>query len=203
MNHAGALCNAADMAGFAAAGKCNSCRLFYGIRGHDGVVCRLRCCSRSLQLRSDFVHMCFDGLDIQSLTDDAGGADKNLVLVHTGSLSSRCCHALGVFHAFRCTRIGVAGVGNNCLCQTVFQMLHADIDRRSLYAVAGKGRCRCRNGIADDERQIVFICRTVCLDAAVHACCAEAFCGANAAFNLFHDDSSLYINRGGYIRIKW
>ena len=202
MNHAGALCNAADMAGFAAAGKCNSCRLFYGIRGHDGIVGRLRSSCRCFQLGSDFIHMCFNRLNVQSLTNDAGGADEYLVLIHTGSLCGSCRHALGIFHALRCAGIGIAGVCDNRLSQTIFQMLHADIDRCSLYTVAGKGRCRCRNGITDDERQIVFICRTVCLDAAVHACCAEAFCGANAAFNLFHDDSSLYINRGGYIRIK-
>lgn len=80
--------NAADMAGFAAAGKCNSCRLFYGIRGHDGIVGRLRSSCRCFQLGSDFIHMCFNRLNVQSLTNDAGGADEYLVLIHTAAFAA-------------------------------------------------------------------------------------------------------------------
>ncbi len=184
VNHAGALGDAAHPAGLSAAVKFDCRRLFDEIGRHNRAVRRSGAVLRQLicQLR----HAALNRLDIQLLADDAGRADKNQIFLHADSLCRRLCHAARVFNALRRAGVRIAGIRGDHLCDAVLQMLHADVNRRRLDAVVGKGRrCR-RTAFADNQRQIILLLRAARLDAAVHGCRAEALCGAHAAFDLLH-----------------
>ena len=152
-----------------------------GVGGHDGTVGLFGGIVLQFKLRK----VLLDALDVQALADNTGGCNGNVGFGYAEQLCGCLRHAAGVLHAVRRTGVRVARIGNDGACYTVLEMLHRDIQRRSLDTVHRVSSSRGAFAFAENDRGIII--GSAFLDAAAHAARLEALCGTNAAFDNLHN----------------
>ena len=183
MNHAAALADTADATGLAADGELNSRSLGLGVGGHDGAICLLG----GVVLQNQFRQVLLDALDVEALTDHTGGCNGNIGFGYAEQLGRCLRHTASVLHTVRCTGVRVARIGNDRACYAVLEVLHGNIQRSRLDTVHRVGGSRGAFAFAENDCGIVI--RAAFLDAAAHTARLKALCGANAAFDNFHNNS--------------
>ena len=137
MDHAGALGHGADADG--AAGQLHLIGHFLADRvgGHDGP--RGVRALVLAQLRDDAAHAVQDLLHRELLADDAGGADKDLVLAQVQQLLRLGLHPLGVLDALGAGGgVGVSAVDDHSAGLALLQDLTVQNDRSGAEFIGGE-----------------------------------------------------------------
>src|SRR5699024_9935949 len=150
----------------------------------------------------DGVQVFLDALDVDTLTDDAGRADDDVIFRDVQQLCAGSGFALGVFHAVGCAGVGVARVYDDCLCDLICQMVTGDLNGRSLDAVFGIDSGSGAGDFRENDRGVALLGRS--LDAAARRAGRKSLCSGYAARDDFiHEGkASLQGKPGGLVQTE-
>ena len=184
MNHAGALGDAAQLAGLAVHFKGHGDLLDLGVGGHDGLGGLEAVVA---QRGGQPGHGGGDGGDVQLLADDAGGGHHHVFRGDAQRRAGQAAHLLGHLDAVGVAGVGVAAVADDGLSHAVLKVSLGDGQGRALDQVGGVDAGRRRRYLGVNQRQVALF--LVLADAAVNARGGKALRGTDAAGNLLHGRS--------------
>ena len=177
VDHAGALGDGSDFDLFPSQAEGDGDLLFHRVGGHDGPGGPIGAVGG--QGRGHSGHARLNGLDVDSLADDPGGADRKVPGLPAGGGGGGGAHGLRVLVAAGTAGIGVAAVGYDAPGGAVLQVVHGHVDGGGLYPV----QCIHPGGgtlpVREDHGQVVLVRTAAC--AAGDAARLEALGGAHAA----------------------
>ena len=190
VDHAGALGDGPDGDGFAPQFHGDGNLLHLQVSGEDGVGGVQGGLGGVRQSGDQGGNPLLNGLDVQLHTDDAGGADGEVLGPQAGGGSGGLGHPLGVLPALGGAGVGVAAVKNDPPGLVVGQVLLGEDHRVGLDHIAG---IRARGSAGDggeDHGQVLFVrlgCGEVVFDAAVDARGLKSLGGGDTAGDNVHN----------------